>query len=133
MRLLSLDGVAVDAEEFVIAYLTPQFTNVGAEMEISPTYPFFQVIRITGRDDMITDHPVVQVNVFHTDYTLAKSAANSMHAAMKNLTAKTSVVVEGVAYGVDYRCVEETPREVDYDDKTLRRFIARYSLGLRLH
>lgn len=132
MGLLSLDGVAVDAEEFVIAYLTPLFVNVGAEMEIDPPYPFFEVIRITGAEDMVSDHPVVQINVFHTDYTLAKNAAKAMHAAMKALTPKTSVVVEGLAYGVDYRCVEETPRWVDYDDKTVRRFVARYSLGLRL-
>lgn len=132
MRLLPVDGNAVDAERFVVAYLTQWYPNCGNEKEIGSPLPFVLVKRVTGSEDMISDHPVLSVHSFNPDYSSAKDLALDVHAHMKALTALTSVTVGGVVYGVDYRCVEETPREVDYDDKTLRRFVARYGLGLRL-
>lgn len=132
MGPLSVDGVAVPVEQFVVAYLTPALTNVGIEMEANPPLPFFLVKRVAGLDDMVSDHPVVSVHCFAASRTAASDAAASMHALMKALTAKTSVVVGGISYGVDYRRVEEVPRYEDYDDKNIRRYVGRYGLGLRL-
>jgi len=130
--LLSVDGVAVQAEEFLVAYLSPTLVNVATEMEASPPLPFFLVKRITGGEDMVSDYAVVSIHCFATSRTAASDAATSMHAKMKALNAKTSVTVGGKAYGVDFRYVEEVPFYVDYEDKTLRRFVGRYRLGLRL-
>lgn len=129
---LSVDGVAVEAERFILAYLGQWYSAIAAEREIGDPLPFVQIKRITGAEDMISDHPVLSVHSFNADYTSAKDLAYEVHGHMKALTPKTSVVVGGIAYGVDYRCVDEAPHEVDYDDKTLRRFVARYGLGLRL-
>lgn len=105
---------------------------MAAERKVGDPLPFVQVHRVTGKEDMISDHPVLTIHSFNVDYTSAKDLSLEVHVHMKNLTPKTPVVVNGITYGVDYRCVEETPREVDYDDKTLRRWLARYGLGLRL-
>lgn len=129
---LSVDGVAVDAGRFLVAYLTTWFPDCGNEKTLEDPVPFVLVRRVTGAEDMISDHPVLSVHSFHTDYTSAKDLSIAVHGHMKALTPKTEVMVQGVGYGVDYRCVEESPHEVDYDDKTLRRFVARYGLGLRL-
>ena len=133
MGPLSVNGVAVQAEEFVVAYLTSLFPNVGVEMEASPPLPFYLVNRVTGHDDMISDYPVVSVHSFAASRTAASDAATAVHTEMKLLTAKTSVVVAGSACGVDFLTVEDSPRHVDYDDKTVRRYVARYRFGLRLH
>ena len=132
MGPLSVDGVAVQAEEFLVAYLSPTFVNVATEMEAKPPMPFFLVKRVAGSEDMISDEAVVSIHCFAASRTAASDAAMSMHARMKALTAKTSVTVGGKAYGVDFRDVEEVPKLVDYDDKTLRRFVGRYRIGLRL-
>ena len=132
MVLLSVNGVAVQAEEFVVAYLTALFPNVGVEMEASPPLPFYLVNRVTGSDDMVSDYAVVSVHSFATSRTAASDAATAVHTEMKLLTAKTSVVVQGSAFGVDFLSVVETPHHVDYDDKTVRRYVGRYRLGLRL-
>lgn len=115
-----------------MAYLGQWYSDMAAERTIEDPPRFVAVKRITGPEDMISDHPVLSIHSFNVDYTSAKDLSLEVHAHMKALTPKTSVVVNGIAYGVDYRCVDEAPHEVDYDDKTLRRFVARYGLGLRL-
>jgi hypothetical protein len=129
---LSTDGVAVDAERFVMAYLGQWYTDMGAEKTLEDPPRFVVVKRVTGAEDMISDYPILSVHSFNADYTSAKDLSLEVHAHMKALTPKTEVVVNGITYGVDHRCVEEAPHEVDYDDKNLRRFVARYELGLRL-
>jgi hypothetical protein len=115
-----------------MSYLGQWYTDMGAERTIDDPVPFVVVKRVTGGDDMISDYPLLSIHSFHTDYTSAKDLSLDVHKHMKDLTPKTSVVVNGVTYGIDYRCVEEAPHEVDYDDKNLRRFVARYELVLRL-
>lgn len=127
------DGVTVQAEEFMVAYLTPTLTNVGVSMEQNSPMPFFLVRRVSGREDMISDHPVLSIHCFDLTRTAASDAAQRMHAAMKALTAKTSVTVEGTVYSVDSRNVVENPIWVDYEDKTVHRYVGRYRLGLRLN
>jgi len=132
--LLSLpdSGLAVSVEKFVVAYLTPEFHNVGTEMEHGSPHPFYLIRRITGKEDMISDHATVSIHCFADTRTAAHDAARAMHAKMKLLNAKVTVTVEGVGYGVDYREVEEVPIWVDYDDKTVHRYVGRYTLCLRL-
>jgi len=130
--VLKIDGLAVSVEKFVVAYLAPTFVNVGTEMEHGAPKPFYLVRRVSGSEDMISDYPCVSVHVFADTRTAAHDAARAMHGKMKALNASVSVTVGGSSYGVDYREVEEVPIWVDYDDKTLHRYVGRYTLGLRL-
>lgn len=115
-----------------MSYLGQWYFDIAAERNIGDPLPFVEVCRITGGDDMISDHPIISIHSFNVDYTSTKDLSLEVHEHMKDLTPKTEVLVNGVAYNVDYRCVEESPHKVDYDDTTLRRFVARYGLGLRL-
>lgn len=101
-------------------------------MEHEAPKPFYLVRRVTGTEDMISDYPCVSIHVFAGTRTEAHDAAMAMHAKMKALTAKVAVTVEGRVYGVDYRDVEEVPFWVDYEDKTVHRYVGRYEIGLRL-
>ena len=115
-----------------MAYLGQWYSDMGAEKTINDPARFIVVKHITGAEDMICEYPIISIHSFNSDYTSAKDLSLEVHAHMKALTPKTSVVVNGITYGVDHRNVEEAPHEVDYDDKNLRRFVARYELGLRL-
>lgn len=126
------NGIAVQAERFVVAYLLPLLTNVGVEFLEKDPLPFYKVTRVTGHDDMISDYPVISINTFATDRKTAGDNSMIAHGYMKALTPKVGVVVDGITYGVDFLRCTETPRWVDYDDKTIRRYVGRYKLGLRL-
>jgi hypothetical protein len=131
-QLSALDGIAVSAEKFMVAYLAPTFTNVGTEMEHGAPKPFYLVRRVSGREDMVSDYPTMSVHVFADTRTHAHDAARLMHVKMKALDAKVAVTVEGHDYSVDFVDVDEVPIWVDYDDKTVHRYVGRYTLGLRL-
>jgi hypothetical protein len=115
-----------------MAYLGQWYSDIAAERTIGDPIPFIVVKRVTGGEDMISDYPVLSIHSFHEDYTSAKDLSIDVHTHMKALTPKTAVTVNGITYNIDHRCVDESPHEVDYEDKTMRRFVARYELVLRL-
>lgn len=116
----------------MIAYLRTWFTNVRTEMPNNPPFPFYLVNRVSGGDDMISDYPTVSIHAFNTNRLAASDAADAMHAKMKALTAKTTVVVRGVNCGIDYIEVVESPMWIDYNDPNIKRYVGRYKFGLRL-
>lgn len=125
-------GTAPQVEEFLITYLRQWFTNVRTEMPNSPSWPFYLVNRVAGGDDLISDYPTVSIHAFHTNRLAAADAADAMHAKMKALNAKTTVVVRGHNVGVEYVEVVETPMWHDYNDPNIKRYCGRYKFGLRL-
>lgn len=124
--------LAPDAEELVIAYLSQSFDNVSFIMPDTPPMPFYLVHRISGGSDKVTDHATVSIHAFHSTRSAAADAAREMHDLMTNWLPKTAVALSSGSAGVDHVYVLETPAWVDYDDKTLQRYVGRYRIDLRL-
>jgi hypothetical protein len=130
----------LDAEDFVIAYLTSQNTvqvgSISTRMPAKLSLPFVLVQRVAGGDDWIVDYATVQVDSFGADQDSASDMARAVHHAMRQLHAKTTVTVDGAPWGV-YRCqIEQTPLYLQYQESgggaVSDRYVARYRLDIRL-
>jgi hypothetical protein len=127
--------IAADAEEFVVAYLSQYFTNVGVEMPSAPPLPFYLVTRLASPSDMVTDHALISVHAFAATRTAASTAARAMHNYMNPwaLTAKASLTLSSGASSIDRICILETPTWHDYMDPNLQRYCGRYRIDLRMN
>ena len=127
----------LDAEDFVIAYLTNQGIvaagQVAARMPPVIVPPFVLVQRIAGGDDWIVDHATVQIDSFNMDQTSASDVSRAIHHAMRQLHAKTVVNVGGANWNI-YRCAtEQSPIFVEWAPSAiLSRYVARYVIDIRL-
>lgn len=129
--------------EFVVTYLGNQFgaNSVGAERPTStgpnPTpLPYRMVNRVSGHDDKVFESSIVSVHTFGDNMIDAESAAYITHGWMlalgPPLVGQTPVTISN-SQVVLADCVEtmQSPIWVDYEDTNLRRFVARYEIGLR--
>ena len=122
-----LEQCAEDAEEVVIAWLTP-LGRTGIARVAGDPLPFRLVRRITGHDDvdLSIDCPVVSVHTFcdASDWPAAKNEARSTHQRMLRLAHHGDDVVlfDGRHASVDFLEVNENPIWVDYaDDMVIRK------------
>jgi hypothetical protein len=128
---------APNVHKLLVAYLTPDLTNVGIKMfpEDGPDktgQPFYLLRRVTGADNWVTDYPVVSLHTFHTDIESCEDAALAAHDLMHNLTAKETITFGGVDHSVDLVETIEFPKWVDYANDNLERYVGRYRIHLRI-
>jgi hypothetical protein len=129
--------------EFVIVYLGNQFgaTTVGAERPVTTPanpspLPYRMVNRVSGHDDKVFESSIVSVHTFADNMEDAEAAAYVTHSWMlalgPPLVGQTPVTISNDQV-VMADCVEtmQSPIWVDYEDTNLRRFVARYEIGLR--
>jgi len=109
----------LDAEDFVIAYLTSTDTvsadSISARMPATLPLPFVLVQRVAGGDDWIIDYATVSVHSFAADQTSASDTARAIHHAMRQLHSKTVVTVDGAQWTVNRMTVEQTPIYVPWE------------------
>jgi hypothetical protein len=130
----------LDAEDFVIAYLTPlniiPAGQIAARMPAQLPLPFMLVQRVAGGDDRVVDRATVQLDTFAADQTTASTTARAVHHAMRQLHAKTVVTVDGNPWNI-YACsVEQTPIYLQWEASgggaVMDRYVARYVIDIRL-
>ena len=130
----------LDAEDFVIAYLTglglAPAAQIAARMPAQLTLPFILVQRVAWGDDWIIDHATVQVDSFASSLTAASTLGRQVHHAMRQLHSKTAVSVDGASWSVNRCTIEQTPIYVSYEPggggAVQDRYVARYVLDIRL-
>lgn len=132
----------VDAEDFVIAYLTAQnilpAAQIAGRMPAVPTLPFILVQRVAGDDDFIVDYPTISVHSFNTDQTSASDVARTVHHTMRQLHPKTAVTMPDNSTASPYSLckTEQTPIYVPWEPSgggaVIERYVARYRINLRL-
>jgi hypothetical protein len=124
--------------EFVVAWLRPlgDPNGVGLERPSGAVLPYRMVTRVAGSDDKITESSVVSVHTFADNMDDAETAAQLTHRRMLALgppLASQQPVTMSDSSVVVADCVttKQSPIWVDYDDNTIRRFVARYEIDLR--
>jgi hypothetical protein len=130
----------LDAEDFVIAYLTNvnavAVGSISTRMPAKVSLPFVLVQRVAGGDDWIIDSATVSVHSFGTDQDSASDTARTIHHAMRQLHAKTSVTVDGASWSINRFAVEQTPIYLEYQESgggaVSDRYVARYIIDIRL-
>lgn len=130
-----LDECAEDAEELVIAWLTPLGATGSARQ--ADTLPFRLVRHITGIEDAdlgLAD-PVVSVHTLCSKalgWDAAKVEANKTHRRMLYLARYRDPITMSDAReaAVDYVTVTETPIWVGFENTTILRKVGRYQIGL---
>jgi hypothetical protein len=123
---------APNVEKLVVAFLGPHFANVATEMGPNPSLPFLLVTRLSSPSTEITDHATVDVDVFDTDMDNAGDTADSMHDLMRKWTAKNTVSYGGQNYGIQLLETLARPFFLNYEDVSLKRYVARYRIQLRV-
>lgn len=97
--------------------------------DLTERLPFHLVYRFAGRDDRITDRPIVGIDTFAGTYAigapLAELVRQQLIAAPHVVTLPSGVVV------VDTVTTSEGPHEVPYGDSAVRRWVSAYTLTLR--
>lgn len=120
--------------EFVIAWLLPlgDPTGVGMDRPSGAVLPYRMVTRVDSQDDRLTDSSIVSIHTFADSMTDAETAARATHARMTALDPRVAVTLpSGGTASADYFRVTQGPIWADYEDNTIRRFIARYEIDLR--
>jgi hypothetical protein len=127
--------IADDVEELVVVYLGQAFANAGVDMPPNPPLPYYLVWRVTGADDMITDHPLVQIDAFAATRTAASDAGRALHNVMNPfaLTPKLGFTLSTGRAFIDHICTEETPAWKPYENPNLERYCGRYRIELRMN
>lgn len=124
-------GMPADAEDVIIAWLAP-LGVVSAERPAGDVLPYRLVTRVAGSDNRITDSAVVSVHTFAATITAAATEARATHHRMLSLGPQDDVVMPDSTI-VRVECVDthQGPLWVDYEDDTIKRYVARYEINLR--
>lgn len=145
-------GVArfIDIEDALVAWIVqcnivaPESCR-GGEEPANAAYPYVMVTRVSGTSDGVTDCPMVDVDIFHPDYTIASTIAGRIDRAIRSLkprglSQKPTVLVpvefddgtvSTVPFTVDRIPFAETPVYRDYQDTELKRLVGRYEIEHR--
>lgn len=134
-----LDEDTPDAEDFCCAWLAP-LLRTATERRTDDTLPFCVVTRIAGADDAHTgmDVAVVQLDVYDgaRDGMVAAQAAaltaRDVHRRMMLLARELTTVTlsTGALANADHVDTVIKPFRMDYANERVRRYTARYELGL---
>lgn len=134
-----LDEDTPDAEDFCCSWLAP-LLRTATERRTDDELPFCVVTRIAGADDAHTgtDTAVVQLDVYDgaRDGMVAAQAAaltaRDVHRRMTLLARELTTVTlsTGALANADYVDTVIKPFRMDYANERVRRYTARYELGL---
>lgn len=114
-----------DIEDFAMELLEPAGPTVLATPEVI-TPPLIVIRRIGGFDDVITDSPRIQVDVFGAT---RRQAADLAEQCRQLILASPAT---GVGHAsIDQAWTETAPTFAAYDDRNSQRYIATYGLALR--
>jgi hypothetical protein len=113
--------------ERVLGDLFSDLGTIGSETDIDlqSSLPFIRVRRIGGTDNRVTDATRVDVDVYATDATSAKTLTELIR---QRLISGPSATAHGV---IDRAWTESGPQTAPTDDQNIRRVIATYRISLR--
>jgi hypothetical protein len=100
-------------------------TGTETPIDLQDHFPFVRVNLVTGNDDRITDHSVVDVDVFAATRGVAYPLAERIRAALIGYPHRVGTSV------IDYVYTEQKPRSLEWDEGNTRRFGAIYQIGAR--
>lgn len=134
-----LDEAPPDVEDFCCAWLAP-LLRTATERRTSDPVPFCVVTRISGADDAHTgtDTATVQLDVYDGDRDGRPAAANvaltarDVHRRMMLLSRQLDTVTlsDGAQANADHVATLIKPFRMDHPNDQLRRYTARYELGV---
>lgn len=126
-----------DGVELLVTWLLPLNGDVGPQRYAGQGLPYRWVTDAGGGiDDKITETGTYSIHTFAADYWTARTEARLTHRRMLalgppmagqqriTLAGGNTVFVDGVE-------TAESPTWQDYQDNTVHRFIARYTIDLR--
>lgn len=128
-----LDEDAPDAEDFVICAMA-SVMGCSAEKFTGDEWPFCIVQRVAGADlpDEGIDYPVIQLDFYAPGIQAAKAAANEGHRRLMYLARNLVDITmsDGSIANADYVKTFQKAVKLPYADDLIRRYSARYELGL---
>jgi hypothetical protein len=113
--------------ERILGDLLGDLGTVGSEtgIDLQEHLPFIRVRRVGGTDDRVTDATRVDIDVYATDATAAKSLTETIRQRLISGPSRTS-------YGVlDRAWTESGPQTAPTDDQNIRRVITTYRISTR--
>ena len=127
-----------DIEDLVLAWLLPLAgspTGLGLERPDGAPLPFRLVTGLHTVDDcnLFAAESLVSVHTFAAKRTLAKRESRLTHRRMLVLAHDAMgdvVMADGRLANVDYLEVAEAPHYEDYKTDTVKRYVARYVVGI---
>lgn len=87
--------------------------------------PYVRVRDIGGNDDGLTDVPLIDVDVFHRTFDLARAMAKGIQTRLLAVPH----LINGVV--IDQVNTAMRPHDVPWDDERIARFYASYQVGAR--
>lgn len=130
------DQAAEDAEEVVIAWLTP-LRRTGADRKSGDVLPFTLVTHVAGTENLDegTAAPIVSVHTLVSKAlgrNNAKNECKTTHDRMIRLGLHCDFITlaDSRVVGVDYVDVVETPIWMPFGDELILRKVGRYEIGL---
>ncbi|MEU5259020.1 hypothetical protein [Amycolatopsis sp. NPDC021455] len=122
---MELLGAFPDIEDLAMELLEPAGPTVLATPEVI-TPPLIVIRRTGGFDDVITDTPRIQVDVFGST---RRQAADLAETCRQIILASPAT---GIGHAsIDQAWTETAPTFVAYDDRNTQRYVATYGLALR--
>lgn len=135
---MTFPWAAPDINEFVITWLLPigDPAGVGMDRPTGTILPYRMVNRVSSTDDKVFESNVVSVHTFADTMTNAETAAMATHYRMLALGPPISDQVKVTISNdqivqADEVCTMSGPTWIDYEDNTIRRYVARYRVCLR--
>lgn len=126
----------IDVEDFTVAWLGTwnlvPAGQVAARTPVVLPLPYILVQRVAGGDDYITDKATISIHSFHNTETGASDIARGVHHAMRTLSPKTLVKVNGVYVTMNRIEFEMAPIFEQWEDPVVMRYVARYVIDVRL-
>lgn len=128
---------APSAAEVVITWLS-ELGEVGPERPAGSALPFRWVNVVAGSDDKVTERLIVSVHTFASTFEAAEVEARRTHQRMLALgpplaPQQTVTLFDGSTARADSVSTSQSPIWSDYGDNTINRFVARYTVELRMN
>lgn len=124
---------APDIEDFAACWMQSVMDSA-VERENDEVLPFCVPSRISGADDADaeTDDPVLQLDFYGLGKAAAKQAANRGHRRMIYLFkySPTVTMSDGSLVNIDFGSTLLRPFAMDYEHDLIKRYTARYLVGL---
>lgn len=127
---------APSAAEVVITWLA-ELGEVGPERPAGAALPYRWVNVVAGADDKVTERLIVSVHTFAETFDAAELEARRTHQRMLQLgpplaPQQAVTLYDNTVAKVDSVTTSQTPIWSDYGENTVHRFVARYTIELRM-